>query len=128
VIPGVAERARAKFERRLSWVVADGEKGLAGFALATEPGSGAPTDPPAAAVLGLLAVDPAAQNAGLGRRLLREVEGELAHAGFRQAVLHVLTDNTAAVKLYERAGWHAFGAAFDHSLLHRPSQSYLIEL
>ncbi|GAA4154480.1 hypothetical protein GCM10022286_02150 [Gryllotalpicola daejeonensis] len=127
-VAGVAERARAKFDRRVAWVVAGAPGELQGFALATAPGSGASIDPPEAAVLGLLAVDPRAQANGLGRRLLYEIDGVLSEAGYRQAVLHVLTENLAAVRLYESAGWRPVGPAFEHSLLRRPFQSYVLDL
>lgn len=53
--PGVAERARPKFDRGTSWFVAEQVDGtLGGFVLATAPGSGLPSDPTDAAVLGLL--------------------------------------------------------------------------
>ncbi|WP_162940320.1 GNAT family N-acetyltransferase [Gryllotalpicola protaetiae] len=127
-VAGVAERARAKFDRRTAWRVAESGERIVGFALATEPGSGAPSDPGGAAVLGLLAVDPVAQGLGLGRRMLAEISGALADAGFTEAVLHVLADNAAAVRLYERAGWRPHGEPFEHTLLHWLSQSYVIDL
>lgn len=127
-VPGVAERAEAKFNNRILWLIAEAAGGAAAFALATSPGSGAPTDPVDAAVLGMLGVSPAAQGAGLGRRMLRAATARLRDGGYRQAVLHVLTDNTAAVRLYESEGWRPFGEPFDHPLLHRPSQAYSLHL
>jgi ribosomal protein S18 acetylase RimI-like enzyme len=127
-VPGIAERARAKFEHTLAWLVAGEAARVDGFALTTTPGSGIETDPPGAAVLGMLGVSPRAQGAGLGRRLLAAAEARLSALGFEQAVLHVLVDNTAAVALYESAGWRPLGERYDHTLLHRPVQSYLREL
>jgi len=122
---GVAERERTKFANSAAWLVSERNAQINGFALATLPGSGSPNDPAHAAVLGLLAVDPAAQGGGLGRRLLRAITTELANHGYQEAVLHVLTDNTGAVRLYESEGWQRHGEPFDHTLLHRPSQSYI---
>ena len=126
--PGVAERAAPKFDAPAAWIVADADGEVVGFALATPPGSGGADDPPEAVVLGLLAVDPRVQGAGLGRALLSAVTSELAEAGHREAVLHVLSANETAVRLYESAGWEAFGAPREHSLLKRPFQSYRLEL
>ncbi|UFS60819.1 GNAT family N-acetyltransferase [Subtercola endophyticus] len=127
--PGVAERAAPKFDDRVAWIVAEHPAGeIVGFALATKPGSADQSDPPAAAVLGLLAVDPHVQMAGLGRKLLAKITGELADLGFEQAVLHVLSENTAAIRLYESAGWMPVGPPIEHSLLKRPSQTYVVEL
>jgi ribosomal protein S18 acetylase RimI-like enzyme len=124
-VPGVAERARPKFEHAVAWVVAEREDAeVAGFVLATGPGSGGPSDPPGAVVIGLVAVRPSDQGAGLATRMLAAVESRLVAAGFDDAVLHVLSDNAAAVRLYESAGWTPFGAAFEHPLLKRPTQTY----
>jgi len=108
--------------------VAEDSGRLVGFALATEPASGAQTDPPDAAVLGLLAVSPHAQGDGLGRSLLRATVDGLATRGYRQAVLHVLADNLAAVRLYESEGWRRRGDRFAHPLLQRMSETYVTDL
>lgn len=72
-------------------------------------------------VLGLVAVDPAAQDAGLGGRLADAATDELAPYGATRApCLHVLADNTAAVRLYAAHGWTPYGPSFDHALLDRP--------
>ena len=125
-VPGVAERARAKFDKVAAWLIAERSDGtVAAFALATTPGSGNPTDPPDAVVLGLLAVAPEDQGSGLGRRLVSDITSVLSAAGFQQAVLHALIDNSAAVRLYEDTGWVAYQPPFEHSLLKRPMQTYL---
>jgi ribosomal protein S18 acetylase RimI-like enzyme len=128
VAPGVAERARKKFGRRVSWQIVGNAGRLDGFALVTAPGSGAPADPTDAAVLGLLAVAPEAQGNGLGRRLLRAATSGLVRLGRRQVVLHVLADNTAAVRLYEGEGWRPLGEPFEHTLLRRMTQTYSLDL
>lgn len=128
-VEGVAARARGKLDQSVAWTVAtDGAGDVVGFAVGTGPGSGLASDPPGAAVLGLLAVDPRAQGAGLGRRLLRDVTGLLARTGYPRAVLHVLTDNVGAVSLYERHGWVPWGEPVEHALLRRDSQTYVREL
>ena len=128
-VAGVAERARPKFGHAESWIVAEEPgTGIVGFLLATKPQSGLPTDPPDAAVVGLLAIAPDAQGLGLGGTLLARVAGDLARRGHERAVLHVLADNHPAVRLYERQGWMPWDAPFPHSLLKRPTQTYLLDL
>ncbi|WP_119868658.1 GNAT family N-acetyltransferase [Frondihabitans sp. 762G35] len=125
-VPGVGDRARLKFDRAVAWTVAEREDGvIVGFALATPAGSGLLSDPPDAAVVGLLAVDPAAQGTGAGRLLLSRITADLAGLHFEQAVLHVLVDNRVAVGLYESAGWVPLGPTTEHSLLERPVQTYV---
>jgi len=124
-LPGVAERARPKFDKKCGLVVAERrDSSLAGFALATTPGTGIPTDPADAAVLALLAVDSHQQGAGLGRWLLSAITESLTDSGFEQIVLHALADNHVAVRLYESAGWVSYGPTFEHALLKRPMQTY----
>ncbi|MFC4241815.1 GNAT family N-acetyltransferase [Gryllotalpicola reticulitermitis] len=126
-VAGVGERAEAKFSIQVSWLVADRSGQPEGFALATKAGTGAAGDPVDAAVLGLLVVSPEVQGVGLGRQLLRAIEASLSSLGYHRAVLHVLADNAAAVRLYESEGWRRHGEPFEHSLLHRPSQSYVFD-
>ncbi|MEU2351052.1 GNAT family N-acetyltransferase [Modestobacter sp. NPDC049651] len=57
------------------------------------------------AELSLVAVAPERWGAGLGGRVLRRLEEELARAGYRRGALQVLAANRAAVRLYEAAGW-----------------------
>lgn len=123
-VPGVADRARPKFDHAESWIV--GERrgvgvGVVGFVLATVAGSGPPFDPPNAPVIGLLAVTPNAQGWGVRASLLSAVAMDLARGGHARAVLHVLADNHPAVRLYAGQGWQALGQPFQHSLLKRPT-------
>ena len=128
-ISGVAERARAKFADPECWILLEqADAGCLGFVLATRPSNGLPTDPPDAPVVALLAVRPAVQGSGLGAILLSAVAIELARHDYRRAVLHVLAENHTAVRLYEREGWRALGEPFQHSLLKRPTQTYLLDL
>jgi ribosomal protein S18 acetylase RimI-like enzyme len=125
---GVAERARPKFDRSVGWFVAEHDGTLDGFVLATGPGSGLPSDPPDAAVLGLLVTSPAAQGRGLARALIRHVTEHLVGLGHPRVVLHALLDNAAALRLYESEGWEAVGEPFEHSLLGRPMRTYGLDL
>lgn len=128
-VAGVAERARAKFDRECVWVVAvDPNESLTGFALATPPGSGTASDPLGAAVIGLLAVAPNTQRSGLGSRLLAAVTDRLTQDGYTEAVLHALTDNAPATRLYAAHGWKALGLPFEHTLLKRDCQAYVRDL
>ena len=128
-IAGVADRARPKFNNAETWIVADStDDGILGFVLATTPGRGLPGDPPDAPVVGLIAVAPRAQGRGLGSDLMTAVADDLARAGHKRAVLHVLTDNHSAVRLYAGAGWRPLGTLFEHTLLKRPTQTYVLEL
>ncbi|RFA19031.1 GNAT family N-acetyltransferase [Subtercola boreus] len=127
-VAGVAERARPKFDRAECFLVAEAPTGdIRGFVLATEPGSGLPSDPAGAAVIGLLAVAPSAQGQRLGARLMDAAADELRRRGHESAVLHALLDNRAAVRLYTGRGWRAFGEVFEHSLLKRPMQTFVLE-
>lgn len=121
---GVADRARPKFEKSVGWLVAATAGNVGGFVLATGPGSGMPTDPKDAAVVGLLAVAPEQQTRGLGRVLLRAITDQLSSSGYSEAVLHALIDNALAVRLYQSEGWEAVGDEYEHSLLKRPLRTF----
>jgi mycothiol synthase len=54
----------------------------------------------------VLGVAPSAQGTGLGHVLLHQGLDYLTKRGFRTVILYVDGDNTAAVRLYERAGFH----------------------
>ncbi|PPH38076.1 hypothetical protein C5C28_03035 [Rathayibacter rathayi] len=86
-----------------------------GFALLLPAGSGFEADPPEAAHLALLAVDPRAQGAGVGRRLLAAVEERAARVA-PTVVLHVLTENASALALYTSVGWRPLGTPVPHPL------------
>lgn len=76
-------------------------EGLAGFALARLGGG-------EAEVL-TIGVVPAARGTGLGRRLLEAVAAAAAAAGAETLFLEVAEDNPAAIRLYERFGFHLVG-------------------
>lgn len=129
---GTAERCAVKFASApVSFLVAregEGQDTPAGFVLVTEPGSGAATDPPGAAYLAMLAVAPALQGAGLGAQLLDAATRDARAAGHSELVLHVLTSNTAAVRLYVSRGWAARGPGHAHPLSGELSQTYTVAL
>jgi len=52
-----------------------------------------------------LAVEPAHQRQGLGRRMMQAVEEKLLAMGCPKLNLQVRTDNPSAVKFYERIGY-----------------------
>ncbi|WP_258061020.1 GNAT family N-acetyltransferase [Rathayibacter rathayi] len=110
------ERARATLSvKRLSLVIAEEGVSCVGFALLLPAGSGFEADPPEAAHLALLAVDPRAQGAGVGRRLLAAVEERAARVA-PTVVLHVLTENASALALYTSVGWRPLGTPVPHPL------------
>ena len=120
--PAVRDRARTKFAaQRVALVVADDPAGTpSGFALVTAPGTGgAPSD---AAYLSLLAVAPAAQGHGLGRRLLAAAVSAAAEIGHAHCELHALDDNGPALALYRSAGFRPVGESFPHALNGRPTR------
>jgi ribosomal-protein-alanine N-acetyltransferase len=117
----VRARAHEKFAaERVALVVADDDGSPSGFALVTAPGTGgAPSD---AAYLSLLAVAPAAQGHGLGRRLLAAAVDAAAAAGYDRCELHALDDNAPALALYRSAGFRPVGDPFPHALNGRPTR------
>ena len=128
-VDGVAERARLKFDNSECWIVGeDADTGLVGFVLATKPGSGLASDPPDSPVIGLLAVAPGVQGRGVGGALLTGAAAALAQHGHQRSVLHVLADHHGAVHLYEKNRWRPRGEPYPHSLLGRPSQTYVLDL
>lgn len=126
---GTAERARGKFALpRVSWRMERADERLRGFALVTAPGTGNPADPPDAGYLGLLGVAPQHEGSGVGRRLLAAVTADARAAGVPELVLHVLTDNERAARLYRAAGWRAWGPERPHPLSGAPFQTYRLAL
>ena len=55
--------------------------------------------------IGGLAVDPAQQGAGVGRRLVEEAVRECSRLGARKVTLRVLGHNVGARRLYKRCGF-----------------------
>jgi mycothiol synthase len=64
----------------------------------------------------VLGVAPSAQGTGLGHVLLHQGLDYLTKRGFRTVILYVDGDNTAAVRLYERAGFHTRSVDLEYRL------------
>ena len=56
-----------------------------------------------------MAIEPARQGTGLGTRLVRALEEELAARGFREVTLHA---RDTAVGFYARLGYHPVGPPY----------------
>ena len=69
----------------------------------------------------MLGVSPRAQGTGLGRVLLHQGLDYLTKRGFRTVILYVDGDNTAAVRLYEQAGFHTRSVDLEYRLRGLPA-------
>lgn len=58
-----------------------------------------------------LAVDPAYQGCGLGKRLLEECLDGLRRAGLKRVIIMVADDNERGTKFWERCGWEKIPGA-----------------
>ena len=91
----------------------------AGSAVSSEYGT---TDPGDCALYGMW-VDPDHRRAGVATALVDAVVARARAAGKRRVVLHVVADNSAASKLYERRGFVATGQSVPY-----PHDNQLIEV
>ncbi|HEX4036597.1 MAG TPA: N-acetyltransferase [Acidobacteriaceae bacterium] len=94
-----------KYPGNIGLVAEDGQGRIAGFAIAGK-------QLRKGAVLGRLItidVDPGSRRAGIGHRLLTELEGRLRAMGASAMLLEVAVDNTAAQEFYARHGFEATG-------------------
>ena len=112
----LSEYSPARFEQRLrdenrSFILAEAGEGLVGFAEVKTKPSALPTPDNARSGLELvrLYVQPSAQRAGLGRRLLREAE--LICEGSGILWLTVWSGNTRALAFYRALGYADVGAS-----------------
>jgi len=80
------------------------------------------TDPGDCALFGMW-VDPRFRAAGVGRALVDAVIAQARAAGKRRVVLHVVSDNTPAAGLYERAGFVPTGRTLPY-----PHDDQVVEL
>lgn len=115
-IPGFMRTNRAMLLQRLAlrpWLVADPLfRDRIGRAVrkALRPHRSAPVTPAQAArkrpfdVISV-AVDPKAQGAGIGKRLMHEAESRARNNGFHVMTLMVHVDNRQAIGFYESLGW-----------------------
>jgi ribosomal protein S18 acetylase RimI-like enzyme len=58
-----------------------------------------------------LAVDPAYQGSGLGKRLLNECLNGLRKTGVKRVIIMVADDNQRGTKFWERSGWEKIPGA-----------------
>lgn len=77
-----------------------------------------------------LYVDPPAQGAGLGTRLLADAVTQLRAAGFTAATLWVFEENGLGRAFYERHGWRPDpdGVGWEGADWHGPALRYRIDL
>jgi ribosomal protein S18 acetylase RimI-like enzyme len=78
--------------------------------------------------LASLYVDPAAQGAGVGTRLLRDAEQRIRDGGHGRAWLYVYADNAQGCAFYERHGWSAVGGLLGVGKWRAPGRRYEREL
>jgi ribosomal protein S18 acetylase RimI-like enzyme len=76
------------------------------------------------AYLQTLEVAPEARGRGVGRELLCHLEGSAASVGAQMIWLHVDAENSTAVRLYERQGYHYAGRREDYYPLGRAALVY----
>ena len=78
--------------------------------------------------LASLYVDPSAQGAGVGSRLLADAEERIRAAGHARAWLYVYADNALGRAFYEHQGWAAVGGLVGAGKWRAPGQRYEREL
>jgi ribosomal protein S18 acetylase RimI-like enzyme len=78
--------------------------------------------------LASLYVDPAAQGAGVGSRLLADAEERIRAAGHARAWLYVYADNAQGRAFYEHHGWVAVGGLVGEGKWRAPGRRYEREL
>ena len=89
-----------------TWIAVDGAD-VVGFVTV---GPGRDKDLPGLGEVRAVYVAPDRWRSGAGSALLAKAETLLGDAGFNDAYLWVLEDNTRARRFYERAGWAPDGA------------------
>jgi ribosomal protein S18 acetylase RimI-like enzyme len=75
-----------------------------------------------------LYVDPAAQGAGVGTRLLADAQERMRAAGHARAWLYVYAQNAQGCAFYERHGWVAVGGLLGEGRWRAPGRRYEREL
>lgn len=75
-----------------------------------------------------VAVDPSFRRQGVGRALMDSVKSEMSRLGCRAATLEVRESNTAAVRLYEKAGFSLAGVRPHYYMDKENALIYWLEL
>ena len=75
-------------------------------------------------VLARLLVAPTARRRGVGQALFQRAAAEAVNLG-RRAILDVLIEHTAAIRLYEESGWNRVGRVTWHLPDGRPLDEYV---
>jgi ribosomal protein S18 acetylase RimI-like enzyme len=97
-------------------LVAESDGEVVGF-VDVRPSRDDDAEPDRTAELTAIYVAPQAWGTGAGRQLMAEALERLRQLEFEDATLWVLEDNPRARRFYERAGWHADGAAKEDEFL-----------
>jgi GNAT superfamily N-acetyltransferase len=103
----------AEVEGRVVGVVRvepDGDESSGGLAVSGVAQEGPHPEGDSVGRLGVLAVEPATQGAGVGAALYDHAVGRLRSAGFTDTVVWLFDGDGHAHGFYERRGWHADGA------------------
>jgi ribosomal protein S18 acetylase RimI-like enzyme len=74
--------------------------------------------------LASLYVDPTAQGAGVGTRLLQDAQERIRTAGHARAWLYVYADNAHGCAFYERHGWRPVGGLLGVGEWRAPGRRY----
>jgi ribosomal protein S18 acetylase RimI-like enzyme len=104
--------AATQWPRQGTLVAETGTGDVVGFASVCPTRDDDAVGPPTGELTGIY-VDPARWGTGAGRALMTGAVDRLREAGFAQATLWVLRDNTRARRFYELAGWTPDGTEKD---------------
>jgi ribosomal protein S18 acetylase RimI-like enzyme len=123
-VEGVVPRTRGKFDHpALRFALIGAQEKPDGFALTTrlseasaEAGERDGADAHKTAYLELLAIEPTAAGAGLGRALVLDAIESAVAVDCREVMLHVRIDNVKAIRLYESEGFTFRGKPQEHEL------------
>jgi len=102
-----------------TWVAEENGE-LIGFAIVELRTS---SDPPSANIP-TIEVTPSSRGQGVGAELLRRIESSAREAGARTIWLHVDTENSTAIRLYEAHGYMPQGREENFYARHRPAFIY----
>ena len=103
-----------------TWI-ADQERQMAGFAIV----EWSPQVTGIVAYIATIEVLPEYRGLGIGAELLRRLEGSANAERAIEIWLHVDTENSSAIRLYERSGYQKAGRANHYYARHRPAAIYV---